>query len=234
MNGFRDLGQSRICYAEETPDASALPPVAAPVAGDMAWHPLRQHWLGDEPDRLFQPGWTRVRWTPSALIYDLVFAGANQRNRARRLNEPTWDLGDVGEIFLQAEGRTDYLEIHVTPENRRLQLHFPADGIAAVRAGRARLGDFMIADPAWVASTVTSFESDIRIRVIVPAAILGAGGRPLSAGLRFRTAVCRYDYGPRPADPILSSTAALSAPAFHQPSEWSLLQLAPAAATVSA
>jgi len=232
MNGFRELGQSRICYAEETPDASALPPVAAPVASDMAWHPLHQHWLGDEPDRLFQPGWARVRWTPSALIYDLVFAGTGQRNRARRLNEQTWDLGDVGEIFLQVEGRTDYLEVHVTPENQRLQLRFPAGGIAAVRAGRARLEDFMIADPAWVASSVTATATDLRLRVTLPLAALGLGGTPLHPGLRFRTAVCRYDYAQRPADPVLSSTAALSAAAFHQPAEWSLLHLAPAGAPV--
>ncbi len=226
MIGFRALGQNHVWFAEATSDTIPLPPVAAPVAGDMTWHPLRQHWLGDRPDPHFQPGWTRVRWTPSALVFDLVFAGAQQRNRARKLNEPTWDLGDVGEIFLQVEGRSDYLEVHVTPENQRLQLRFPADGIAAVRAGRARLADFMVTDPAWVASTVTTSAMDLRVRVTLPAATLGLGDAPLHPGLRFRVAVCRYDYGPRPADPILSSSASLSAPAFHQPSEWSLLHLA--------
>ena len=206
-----------------------LAPMAGRVTGgevDVAgWRPLQQTWMGDRPAAGFQPGWARVRWNPAGLIYDVVLRGADQRNRARRLNELTWELGDVCELFIQTAPASPYIEIHVTPENQRLQLRLPSDGIARVRSGQATLESFMISDPEWVGSRVSCASGVFQVQIVVPARTLGLDPAELTSGLAIRSAVCRYDYRGSSSGPILSSTALLPAPFFHTPLFWSTLRL---------
>ncbi len=193
------------------------------VAEDSGtWRPLRQHWRGDTPETGFQASSARIFWTATALHYEVVLHGAGQHNTARQLNELTWDLGDVCEIFLCDVATRSYIELHVTPENHRLQLHFPFGAIDLVRAGNARIEDYMVRDPNWVETTVQRAENAIAVRVIIPAAIF-TRHRAIDADSEVRTAVCRYDYRGRPGRPLLSSTAPLSGPSFHAPDEWARL-----------
>lgn len=60
-----------------------------------------------------------------SICVKFAAAGHLPKNGAKRDNEPTWATGDVIEFFIQPPGRVDYYEFHATPENRRLQLHFP-------------------------------------------------------------------------------------------------------------
>lgn len=211
----------------------ALPAIVRPAghqpwtlpAPDAGWKPLRQHWLPGGASDGFQPGWAHVAWTPAQLTYDIVLAGRTFSNAARRLNELTWELGDVCEIFADLADEGPYIEIHITPENHRLQLRFPPDGIAEVRAGRRALDEFMVNAPDWVHTEVHRDDHRLHIRAVIPASALGLSR--FSPDTPLRTAVCRYDYGPPPSPPVLSSTAALSAPAFHQRNEWSPLRLQP-------
>jgi len=188
------------------------------------WQPLQQAWRdsGAEPD--FQPGWARITWQDSALCYDALFTGARSRNRARRLNEPTWELGDVAEIFLQGPRADDpgYIELHVTPENQRLQLRWTPDGLGRVRRGELPIEQFMVADPDWVESRVELRPNFWSVQAVLPVHRLGL--RPLTAGTRLLTAVCRYDCGDKP-EPVLSSTAALHAPSYHRRQDWHELVL---------
>ncbi len=39
-------------------------------------------------------------------------------------NQHSWELGDTFELFFRLPGHEDYYEIHSTPNNHRLQLHF--------------------------------------------------------------------------------------------------------------
>lgn len=198
------------------------------LASPEAWKPLHQHWAPPAMRARIQPGWARVCWSPEALVYDLVFAGLSFHNSARGFNERTWELGDVAEIFVEALDFDFYNEIHVTPENHRLQLRLPPQGIADVRAGARRLEEFFISDPDWVRSEVRRLPESLQVRVVVPAAVLGLDHFGPEA--RLRTAVCRYDCPAPGAAPQLSSTAPLSAPSFHQRPEWTRLALTPAEA----
>lgn len=204
--------------------ASASPAEAADqVAGN--WQPLRQAWRGAAgPEPGFRPGRARVRWNSCALIYDVVLFGSGQRNTALRLNEMTWERGDVCEIFLHDAATNFYLELHVTPENQRLQLRFPLGAIDAVRRGEARLEDFMISDLGW-AETVAECSSDsLKIRAVIPVGSF-AHAAVIGPASQLCTAVCRYDYHRGPDAPLLSSTAAFHTPSFHSPAAWTPLVL---------
>lgn len=193
---------------------------ATPDARGADWQPLEQAWLG-QPEDGFNPGWARLRWHPHGLLVESLFRGRRQGNAARRLNERTWELGSVFEFFLQADGYDRYVELHVTPENQRLQLLWPDDGLESFRAGRARLEDFLVNDPAWVTSETRIAPEHWAVRVAVPFRCLGVA--PGSTPPAMRAAVCRYDLG-RDRE-VLSSTARLPAPNYHLQAHWSRLQL---------
>jgi len=193
---------------------------------DADWQPLAQHWLtdGTEPD--FQPGWARISWNKNFLLYEAVLIGANARNSAQKLNEYTYDLGDVCEIFIEAKDGSHYLELHVTPENQRLQLHWPFDGLAQVRAGQAKLEAFMVADPDWVRTSTHVAPGYWAVQAMIPVEILGLPPSPLTPRTKLATTVCRYDYTAR-KKPTLSATACFPAPSFHRRADWHSLALLP-------
>ncbi|ATC65797.1 hypothetical protein CMV30_18605 [Nibricoccus aquaticus] len=195
-------------------------------ARDDSWRPLHQAWR-TEPETGFQPGWARVLWQSRHLVFEALFAGKSLRNSARKFNERTWESGDVCEVFLEDTTAPHYIEIHVTPENQRLQLRFPHDGLEAVRSGRAQLEEFMIHDADWVQTETVLTKDHLSVRVIIPSSILGGDQPILNCTRNFRAAVCRYDYRARSDNPILSSTAPLNGPLFHQRDAWAPLKLGP-------
>jgi hypothetical protein len=192
----------------------------APEDVDAEWRALDQCWR-DAREPTFTPGWARVRWQPDGLAISGVFVSRRAANRARRLNDRTWELGDIFEFFLRAEGCARYIELHVTPENQRLQLLWPAHGLADFRAGRAKLEDFTVDDPAWVESAAHVTPTHWAVRVFLPFRCLGlVAGAPLPA---LHACVCRYDWSHGVEG--LSSTAPLREPNYHRLAEWSPLRL---------
>lgn len=198
-----------------------LPSGSAFASAD--WQPLRQAWLPTGPEEHFQPGWARVTWTPDHLCYEAYFVGASPRNHARTLNERTWELGDICEVFVEVAGGPGYVELHVTPENQRLQLLWRPGAFERFSTGETSLATAAISDPHWVRSAVHVTEAGWAISATLPAPVLGV--TLLSSELSLRTAVCRYDCGPRGEPVRLSSTAALTFPSYHRRAEWHLLVL---------
>jgi len=196
-------------------DARTSPGIRLPSPGevDPSWLPLRQAWR-EQTECDFQPGWARVRWIGSSLSYDVVLAARSPRNRARRLNEPTWELGDVCEIFAESPGDSQYLEVHVTPENQRLQLRWTKKTHDAFSAGKMSLADAMESNPQWVESASEVSSGYWRVAVLIPGRLVKNGERKC-----LRTAVCRYDCD-SPNGPVLSSTADLRQPCYHRLKEW--------------
>ena len=201
---------------------AAVPPVSPAEVGP-SWYQLRQHWRPTAELGL-NPGWARIRWNDTGLLYEAVFLQQRPANRARRLNERTWELGDIAEFFLQDPSTGRYLELHVTPENQRLQLVWPLDGLERFRAGTAPLDDFLIPHPRWVESHTVVAADYWTARTFIPYSCLGLESPPRAQMLR--TAVCRYDrsHGPE----LFSSTAPLTEPNYHRHEEWAELSLLPA------
>lgn len=207
------------------PTWPALPAYRGPVVPiellaksvDASWQPLRQAWHPAGCEANFRPGWARCLWEPDGLWFEMVFASQHPGNRARQLNENTWELGDVCEVFLETPGAPRYLELHVTPENQRLQLTWPPGGLEQFRDGTVPLQSFMDTRPDWVQSATFVGADHWTTRVFIPADRFGAG--PLAASQSLHGAVCRYDVGDR-ADFILSSTAPFQEASYHRREEW--------------
>lgn len=216
-------------------DSLRIPRLQAPVSLD--WNDIRralapglcqslgQPWLEQREPR-FSPGTVRLGLHGSDLLLVAELTDREPANRATEWNERTWMLGDVLELFLQSESpqREDYYEFHVTPENQRLQLHFP-DGEATRRVSRGLvpLSTFHVGTPL--------FESRVRI---APGregweVFVRIGLEPLFGGLpeRLRFLVSRYDYQAGAAKPVLScnESSRLPRPDFHYRAGWSVALL---------
>lgn len=191
----------------------------SPQIISASWQPLQQAWRAAGAESGFQPGWARISWESHGLWLESIFMGKAPGNRARQLNEYTWELGDICEFFLQIDGGTEYLELHVTPENQRLQLAWPVIGqpLQAVRAGTLPLEKFMIPQGDWVKSAVHIAADFWATRTFMPAARLGL--EQLRAGQSLRGAACRYDCtSTQPY--VLSSTAYFQVPEYHAREAW--------------
>jgi hypothetical protein len=195
----------------------------SPLAVDKHWQALGQSWRTGGTQEGFSPGWARIQWSKSALHYDVILLGSRPHNRAVRLNERTWELGDVTEIFVYAPDLERYVEIHITPENHRLQLLWPTGGLERVRQNKAPLEEFTVNAPDWVQSSTYLGPGFWVVHAVIPFSTLGWNGQ--NAVRPLQTAVCRYDCGV-PSVPVLSSTAALQEPDFHRVNEWHTLALA--------
>jgi hypothetical protein len=221
--GFAMTGWSALHYS--SPPRLEPPHDPAPAVGDIGWKPLLRHQRADGVQTgTFNPGWSRIGWTDSALIFDFWFATTRARNRARRLNERTHELGDVGEIFLQCVGAKHYIEIHVTPENQRLQLAWSDERVDLVRKGKATLEEFVVSDPSWVESITEIAPSYWSARTIVPVAHVLPGGQPFNRATELLACVCRYDTSDGPV-PVLSSTADFQGQRFHHRAAWHRVEL---------
>jgi hypothetical protein len=176
---------------------------------------LTQAWrVEEEPD--FEPAWIRLGWRDDCLF---IFAELRDRdifNRARNLNEKTWLLGDVLEIFLQREGETGYVEFHITPENNRLQLKFPYAG--GGRGSIALENPDVLFSRTWVQVETNHWY----VLAEIPGSSVGGSTAPLG-GETWRYSFSRYDYTRGKAYPILSSSSAHRQPMFHRIDEWGMI-----------
>lgn len=218
------ISKVNLWRAEQRVHAVAEDARLSPCAVDDQWVPLQQAWRPEGLESGFNPGWARIQHSPSALHFDVIFLGPKPSNRAVRLNDPTWEMGDVCEIFLQSGAQQRYVEIHITPENQRLQLEWPVDGLARWRRGEARFEEFTVTRADWVQSLSWPGPGFWTTQLTLPFSSLRLESRETRGDLR--VAVCRYDYS-RGTDFILSSTAFLSEPNYHRTDEWHRLQLAP-------
>jgi hypothetical protein len=196
------------------------PAIPAPADLGADWVELGQAWRA-APEPGFNRGWGRIRWDEFGLHFEACFLQRAPSNRATGLNQRTWEMGDIAEFFLQETATGRYLELHVTPENQRLQLVWPLGGLDRFRAGAARLDDFLVTDPHWVRSAAQVQLDHWTASAHVPFAGLGLKASEQLPALR--AAVCRYDRSLGPE--LLSSTARLTEPNYHRHSEWTELRL---------
>ena len=200
------------------------PPSQAPQPGDPAWRWLRQAWRAGGKEAGFKPAAVRVRWNERALLFDVILDGAKPRNGARGLNERTWEMGDICEIFLQGRESATYIELHVTPENQRLQLRWTGASFAAFRANPSALADHAVSDPAWVRSASRVGTERWGVSALVPIETLSLGAAAFTPDTVLMGAICRYDCTGGNGF-VLSSTAPLREAAYHRREDWERLVL---------
>ena len=178
---------------------------------------LRQYWL-NEPEEGFRPASVKVCWRARSLCFFAEMEDDDIFNAAQNLNEQAFLLGDVFEVFLKSPHEEHYVEIHVTPNNQRLQLRIPRQGEA--RAAQA------ISDPAAVFSRAWIHPEGGRwfVYLEIPAHLVtgtsSAGGR---FDLQFSCA--RDDYTRGKESPFRSSSSPHPYASFHLVENWGILRV---------
>lgn len=197
--------------------------------------PLAQAWLASpEPD--FARGTVRTGWREDALLVFGRLSDADIHTRARRHNERFWELGDTFEMFLQPEAGQPYVELHVTPNNLRLQLRFtampsPVPGPDDDRFEAALIHANVFDSHTWVnhAGREWCVLADIPAAVVAGLppggnAAQPSGAAPSLAGSSIRFSFSRYDYTRGRERPVISSSSPHAEPRFHRQHEWGVLR----------
>jgi hypothetical protein len=181
-----------------------------------------QAWL-DENQAEFSPATVRVGWRENSLLVFAELADRDIFNRATELNQRTWELGDVLEIFLGSAEGGSYLEFHVTPDNQRLQLRYvDGDSVARLRK-TGDLKEFLIPGAAFHSATwIESRLQQWSVFAEIPAFVVCGSTAPI-ANTQWRFSFGRYDYTRGAAEPCISSTSPHVKPDFHRQHEWGIL-----------
>lgn len=181
---------------------------------------LRQSWL-DESEN-FRPGQAKVAHTRNALLVLTEFQDQDIFNPVTGFNNPSYQFGDVAEVFVQPCGCERYVEVHSTPDGEICQFAFKLGQISALREnpGSMKLGEEYVWEPRSTALTWQTGAGWAAL-ISIPFSLIGAF--PLPAA-EWRMAVCRYDYTRGQAEPVLSSTANLPEPDFHLIEFWNSLK----------
>ena len=140
-------------------------------------------------------------------------------------NQRLWELGDVFEMFFQAQGRTEegnpiqaYVELHVSPYNHRLQLRFPSEAAFRAHQGSESLEAFVLPDGSF-SSQASLDPGGWSLLAEVDSQIVRGHQLPL-VGQVWNYSLCRYDYDEPNGTPILSSTSPYTELDFHRITEW--------------
>ena len=181
--------------------------------------PLGQAWL-ETPERNFAPATVRTGWRRDSLLVFADLWDADVFTLAKGHNERFWELGDTFEIFLQPEGSSSYVELHVAPGNLRLQLRFEKAPTAQDPNPfeKALIRTSIFDSRTWADADRHGWQ----VFADIPAAAVG--GSASLAGSTWRFSFSRYDATRGREHPVISSSSPHTQAAFHRPDEWGQLK----------
>lgn len=185
---------------------------------------FKQAWL-EENSADFRPAKAELYPNKTGLQIVLTFEDEEIYNDATGFNQYALKLGDVAEIFVAVPGEPAYWELHITPNNHRLQLAWDKQRFESAKKGILTLEDCMVADPEFIQSAVTVDTAENRWQTTV---FLPWKSIDLPDGQEIYTlelAFCRYDASRSQEKATLSSTAPLSKADYHRRHEWDVIQL---------
>jgi len=188
-------------------DLDGSPTLATPVALDHSWPP------GPRSKTM-----VRISWNSGGILVRGDMEDADVTTRATADSQHLWELGDVFEIFLEAEGAGFYTEMHVAPGNHRLHLQLRPDDYEAMKKKALHPSDLMIRPPGFEChSAITPTGWTVGVRI--PAALVDPQGL-ITPASRWRASFCRYDAWSDGRPPVLSSTSPHRELNFHRRHEW--------------
>jgi len=171
---------------------------------------LRQNWADTLPE---EAGEARIGATEEGLSIVVRYEDSDIFSTATANQQKMWTLGDVAEVFIKPGlDRSDYWEIHVTPNGFLMDLHIPSR--AGMQSGEHTWEEIIapesgtryqvhVADGVWLAE------------YSIPWSAFGLDGIPES-GTTWQFAVCRYNYNGGLENEELSSTAPLEKASYHR------------------
>ena len=179
---------------------------------ESALLPLRRYWEGPEVFPA-EKGSALVGAAEEGLSFYTCFTDSDIFSTATADNQRMWTLGDVAEFFVKPGAeRSDYWEIHVTPNGHLMDLHIPD---RERFSGGEVSWEEVIAPDSGTLRRVWRLEDRWAVEVRIPWKAFGLDSAP-GPGTEWSFAVCRYNYNGGLEDPEHSSTAHLTTLGFHQ------------------
>ena len=180
---------------------------------------FRQFWRGKDalPS---EAGVAYVGATEHGLSLYVHLHDSDIFSHATADNQKMWFLGDVAEFFVKPGlDRSDYWEIHVTPNDFMMDLHIPdrnqlQDGTVT--------WEQIIAANSHAIKRVAVMNGKWAVELSIPWTAFGLNAPPPS-GAVWRFAVCRYNYTGDLKNIEHSSTALLTELGFHRYEEYTEL-----------
>ncbi len=170
----------------------------------------------------FSPARVRVGWREDRLMVFAELTDAKLVTQATENNQRLWTLGDVFEIFLRDSSGERYLEFHVAPNGRRLQLVFSDRAtLGQLAANGMVIEDLMVAEPMFEFSHWVDGDQWSICAEIPNSAFLQPG--TTLAGRTWLASFSRYDYRAPGTEPVISSTSPHAVASFHRQQEWAEL-----------
>lgn len=201
------LAVSCAVVAEAPADLSAEAPAKFAACPPL---PLRQYWAGSMPQ---EQGVARIGASEAGLAVYVRFEDSDIFSTATADQQRMWQLGDVAEVFVKpGRDRTDYWEVHVTPNGFLMDLHIPSR--EGMRSGEHSWEEIIAPESGATFHTLVA-HGWWSAELTIPWSAFGLEGRP-SPGTTWQFAVCRYNYNGGLEDPELSSTAPLTQASFHR------------------
>jgi hypothetical protein len=183
---------------------------------------LRQAWRS-QAEADFAPGVVWTGWRADRLLVLAELTDADIVSPADAASERLWEQGDTFEIFLQAAGRPAYVELHIAPNHRRLQLRYnesvTVDAVRRSGSLAAARQDVTFDSTVWAEPAAQRWF----VHAAIPAPLVTDRPGAL-AGTCWRFSFGRYDYTRGRSEPVISSTSPHAAPDFHRCHEWGTLQ----------
>ena len=182
------------------------------------WCDLQQAWR-DTPEPDFQPARARIGWRPDALWVDAHLTDLDIFNAAAHLNDATYALGDIFEIFLLPAAQQIYYEFHITPENQQLQLRWPDfESITQCSDDQESLAPFFVTGVLQSRTDVQPQRNFWRVLARVPATIALSGS--IQNGDDWMFSFSRYDTTRGVKEPVYSSSSPHAEIDYHRRHEW--------------
>ncbi|MDX2079845.1 MAG: hypothetical protein SFU53_03605 [Terrimicrobiaceae bacterium] len=183
--------------------------IAEPIRMGQGWR--------DEEDEGLRAGTVRLAWEPGALWVMAELVDDEIWSTATADSQRLWEMGDVFEMFLQVEGRDDYVEMHVAPHGFRMHLRLDTEMFRAMANEEREFDGALVRPPAFEAKTLV-LDGQWVVEARVPASEVHPNGR-ISPGDRWLASFCRYDARAE-GSAVLSSTSPHRICGFHRRAEW--------------
>ncbi len=183
---------------------------------------LRQFWNG--PDLLpSETGLAYVGATEQGLSFYAYLHDSDIFSRATADDQKMWTLGDVVEVFVKPGiDRSDYWEIHVTPNDFMMDIHIPD---RTQFSNGTVTWEQVVSPTSHTTKRVAAADGTWAVEICVPWRAFGLDAPPPSGSV-WQFAVCRYNYNGGLENPEHSSTAHLTELNFHRYEEFTDLVFA--------
>ena len=181
--------------------------------------PLCQYWNGADALPV-EKGTACVGAGRDGLCFYVCFIDSDIISHATANNQKLWTLGDVAEFFVKpGSNRSDYWEIHVTPNNFIMDIHIPNRDL--FMRDKITWGEVILSH-SDTRRRVQTLEDRWTVEVCIPWKAFGLRNPP-DAGTAWSFAVCRYNCNGGLDNPENSSSAHFTELSFHRWEEFTEL-----------